>query len=77
MDTENLLFRIIKENDLSSTVIRGIFLYMLQYLSFEISKDKSPAWKSSGAEEFHLGRYPRITDKVGRLNAFETLRRWG
>ena len=46
MDTENLLFRLIQESDLSSSVIRGVFLYMLQYLSFEINKEKSPAWKS-------------------------------
>ena len=77
MDTENLLFRLIQENDLSSSVIRGVFLYMLQYLSYEITKDKSPVWKSSGADEFHPGRYPRITDRNGRLCAFETLRRWG
>jgi len=34
LDTEKLLFRLIQENDLSSSVIRGVFLYMLQYLSF-------------------------------------------
>ena len=77
MDTENLLFRLIQESDLSSSVIRGVFLYMLQYLSFEINKEKNPAWKSSGADEFHVGRYSRISDKIGRLSAFETLRRWG
>jgi len=68
---EDLVFKIIKENDLQSPVIRGAFIYMLQYLSVTISnRDKSFSYRSSGAEEFQGSRYARIMDKGGRLRAF-------
>ena len=64
------------ESDLRSSVIRGIFLYMLQYLSV-VEKDRGQIWRSSNGGEFQIGRYPRLSDRGCRLRAFETLRRWG
>ena len=65
---------IVRESDLQAHIVRGLFLYLLQFLS-AAPADRSP--RTSFTEEFEAHRYPHIYDRGVRLRLFETLRRWG
>jgi hypothetical protein len=47
---EELVFKIIQENDLHSSTIRGVFLYLLQYLSVVINKERNSLVRSIGSD---------------------------
>lgn len=71
-----LILNIVIGHDLHSHILRGLFLYLLEYLSIPFNAIKT-SFRASLADEFQNIRYPHIKDKATKIKAFETLRRWG
>lgn len=70
-----MVLGIVRESDLHAHIMRGLFLYLLQFLS-AVPVDRT-SFRGSFNEEFEAQRYPHIYDRRVRLRLFETLRRWG
>jgi hypothetical protein len=70
-----LIIGIVQEHDLHAHILRGLFLYLLEFLSATPSERTS--FRGSFNEEFETQRYPHVYDRSIRLRLFETLRRWG
>jgi hypothetical protein len=64
----------IQAHDLHTHILRGLFLYLLDYLS-TVTVDKN-AHRGS-LQEMEMQRFQHIFDNNIRLRIFETLRRWG
>jgi hypothetical protein len=71
---EETVLGIVRESDLHAHILRGLFLYLLQFLSAAPPERNN---RSSFSEEFEAHRYPHIYERPVRLRLFETLRRWG
>ena len=57
---EELVLGMVRESDLQAHVLRGLFLYLLQFLS-AIPPERNT--RNSFSEEFEVHRYPHIFER--------------
>jgi hypothetical protein len=65
---EEMVLGIVMESDLHAHILRGLFQYLLQFLS-AVPVDRT-SFRSSFNEEFESQRFPHIYDRRVRLRLF-------